>query len=83
MNSSENKFFDKLPNEITIYRGYHINKNEKGYSYTLDKNIAENFSLRFSDKDLYVPNIKEILVKKEDVFAYINGRKEKEIIYLK
>jgi hypothetical protein len=83
MNASENIFFDKLPEEFTIYRGYHENKNKNGFSYTLDKDKAEWFSLRFSDANRYVPNIKEIVVKKKDVFAYIDSRDEKEIIYLK
>lgn len=83
MNASENRFFDKLPEEFTIYRGYHENRNKNGFSYTLDKKIADWFSVRFTDASLYVPNVKEIVVKKKDVFAYINSRDEKEIIYLK
>jgi hypothetical protein len=43
--------------EFTIYRGYHENKNKKGFSYSLDKKIADWFSLRFSDANLYVPNV--------------------------
>ena len=82
MDETEIEFFDKLPDEFTIYRGYHEGKNKDGYSYTLDKKIAEKFSIRFTDSKLYVPNVKEIVAKKKDVFAYINSREEKEIIYL-
>jgi hypothetical protein len=83
MDTDENNFFAQLPEEFIIYRGYHEGKNKKGFSYTLDKNIAEWFSVRFTNSKLYVPNVKEIVVKKKDVFAYINSREEKEIIYLK
>ena len=79
MNASERRYFSKLPEEFKIYRGYQSGRNKNGFSYSIDENIAKWFSSRFSDN----VQVKEITVKKEDVFAYLSSRNEKEIIYLK
>jgi hypothetical protein len=76
MDKKDLEYFNSLPNEFMVYRGYvHW---ENGYSYSLDRERAVWFAERFGQNGL----VKERLVKKEDVFAYINSRKENEIIVL-
>ena len=76
MSKKDLKFFNSLENEFIVYRGY--SQWENGYSYTLDKERAIWFANRFGKNG----NVKERLVKKEDVFAYTNSREENEIIIL-
>lgn len=76
MSKKDLEFYNSLENEFIVYRGY--THWENGYSYTIDKDIAVWFAERFGQNGL----IKERLVKKEDVFAFTNSRKEKEIIII-
>jgi hypothetical protein len=77
MSKKDLKFFNSLENEFMVYRGY--THWENGYSYSLDKERAVFFANRFGQNG----KVKEMLVKKEDVFAYTNSREEKEIIILR
>ena len=77
MSKKDLEFYNSLENKFIVYRGY--THWENGYSYTIDKDIAVWFAKRFGQNGI----VKEILVKKEDVFAFTNSRKEKEIILLK
>ena len=78
MQENDKEEFNKLPNEITVYRGLTTfnSDNIKALSWTLDENKAKWFATRFSQNGkVYKANI-----NKKDVFAYINLRNEKEII---
>ena len=76
MDEEDTKFFNELPSTITIYRG---GVDDKGYSWTLDKEKAEWFANRFNfDYEVF-----EKTINKSDVFAYLNDRNESEIIYRK
>ena len=77
MSKKDLNFFNSLENEFIVYRGY--THWENGYSYTLDKERAVWFANRFGQNG----KVKEMLVRKEDVFAYTNSREENEIIILK
>ena len=77
MSKKDLKFFNSLENEFMVYRGY--THWENGYSYSLDKERAVFFANRFGQNG----KVKEMLVKKEDVFAYTNSRQENEIVILK
>jgi hypothetical protein len=79
MDEEELEFFKNLPDEITIYRGYRKRKNKKGLSWTLSKERAEWFSRRFARTDSEAAVVKRV-VKKSQVLAYFNGRKEDEIL---
>ena len=76
MSKKDLEFYNSLENEFIVYRGY--THWENGYSYTIDKDIAVWFAERFGQNG----KIKERLVKKEDIFAFTNSRKEKEIIII-
>jgi hypothetical protein len=79
MDKKERKSFNKLQEEITVYRG-HDGKNEKGFSYTLSKEKAKWFAQRFNSQN---SQIKELTIKKEDAFALLMRRGEQEIIIIK
>lgn len=72
----ERKVLAALPDIVTVYRGYIPNKNKKSLSFTLCKDKAQWFAKRFS-KD---GDVRTLMVKKDDVFAYVNCREEQEII---
>lgn len=77
MSKKDLNFFNSLENEFIVYRGY--THWENGYSYSLDKERAVWFANRFGQNG----KVKEMLVKKEDVFAYTNSREENEIIIIR
>ena len=78
MDEKDKKIFNELPAWINIYRGGY---DDKGFSWTLDKEKAEWFSNRF--KFLH-PEMKvfEKRISKLDALAYLRGRDEAEIIYI-
>ena len=78
MSEDDRKVFDKLPETITVYRGYHENRNEFGYSYTLNESIAK----RFSKGHKLVGKVYIRTVNKSEVFAYTNERNEQEVIII-
>lgn len=78
MSIEDVKVFEKLPDEFVVYRGHRNNKDKRGLSYTLSLSVAKKFSKRFDGQG----HIVERVIKKSDVFAYTNGRKEQEIIYI-
>jgi hypothetical protein len=78
MSADDKKAFNKLPDTITVYRGYVPRKNKSGLSYTIDKQRAEWFAKRFHKNGKVI----EKVVKKSEVFGYTNARGEQEIIIL-
>ena len=80
MDKKERRVFDKLPEVLTVYRGYTNGKNKDGFSYTLSKEKAKWFSERFSHKGAGAVLTRTI--EKSKVFAYVDGRGEQEIIII-
>lgn len=90
MESDELEIYNNLENEVTIYRGLaKFNKQHiRGLSWTLDRNVAEKvFANVIVDKngitrksDVLKGDVYQAKIKKEDIFAYINGRNEQEVI---
>jgi|SRR5579871_2317491 len=79
MDEEDRAEFAKLPEKLTIYRGYQPGKNAHGISYTLDKAKAEWFAKRFSQNG----KVKTKTVAKSEIFAYLGGRNEREVIVWK
>lgn len=80
MSASERRTLLKMPNTFRIYRGF-IGRKGAGLSWTVDRSKAEWFARRFSVlAHLGVPWVLEGTVRKKDVLAYFNGRKEKEVV---
>lgn len=75
MDEEERKFYQGLPDVITVYRG--CNKKDKtGMSWTLSKDTAKWFSKRL----LQQGEVYEAQINKADVYAYFNSRHEQEIL---
>lgn len=84
MSDEDIKFLKNLPDTIKIYRGGAKKEKSKGYgiSWTLNKDIAQQFVDR---KKVLVSDdleVLEITIHKSKVVAYLNQRNEEEIIYL-
>jgi hypothetical protein len=87
MNEEEQKVYDELPDIVKVYRGIGLKEDEEldvwgwdeglGISWTISKEKGEWFSNRFMNKKRYLI---EGWVKKENIFGYLNGRKEEEVI---
>lgn len=89
MSPEDRGTLESLPDSFTIYRGYQPGKNADGFSWTLNKNIAEKLSNNGKGANLFDfhlvlegGEVREKTVSKPDVFAYTNGRHEDEIILL-
>ena len=79
MDKEEREYLKKLPNQVWIYRGA---SDKNGLSWTLDREKAEWFAQRnqhFMGEEMKVFEKK---VHKNRIFAYLNGRKEQEIILI-
>lgn len=75
MDEKEREAFNKLPDQLTIYRG-HQGVNKDGLSWTLSQEKAEWFANRFSADGKVVSKT----IAKDQIFAYLSGRNEEEII---
>lgn len=81
MDEEEREAFEKLPENLTIYRGYQKWRNKRGLSWTLNKDKAVWFSRRFVTRERRdKAAVDRRVVPKSSVFAYLTGRGEEEII---
>lgn len=81
MGEDDQAAFDKLPKQLTVYRGCRRGLNENGMSWTIDRDRAVWFSKRLT-KEGDNPCVLEKTVSKKNVFAYLGGRSESEVIVL-
>jgi hypothetical protein len=85
MDFEEQKVFNELPNVVTIYRGCSVGeiKNQTfRYSWSLDKDVAEFFANKRKTEEGFPTQVVEIKACKSKIIAYLDGREEKEVIYL-
>lgn len=78
MDESDKEHFQALPKRFEIYRGC-TRMGEDGFSWTLDREKAEWFAIRF---DRPGAQILETEVAKESVLALLTGRGESEVVIL-
>jgi hypothetical protein len=79
MDEEDRGYLTRLPDNIRVYRGVNRASNQKGLSWTLDREKAKWFSTRFtSAKTKSRLIIAE--VDKKHVHAYLSGRSENEIV---
>lgn len=79
MDADERKTFKKLPDELTIFRGFGGDRG-KGLSWTLDREKAVWFAKRFHAVHGRPGRIIEGVCNKVDVIAHFTSRKESEIV---
>lgn len=84
MSEEEREFLRNLPEEIEIFRGGGTNEVDEGFgiSWSLNKGIAEKFAKNKSIQTGNEMTIHKLRIKKTQVVAFLNSRKEEEIIYL-
>jgi hypothetical protein len=85
MDDEEQKVYNKLPIEVTIYRGCSVAEIENGtfrFSWTIDKNIAYFFAKKRKREEKIETQVVELKVDKSKIIAYLDGRDEKEVIYM-
>jgi hypothetical protein len=76
MDDEDQAEYAALADTITIYRGFRSKGGEYGWSWTLDRKIAEWFAYRFTG----VPMIATATIPKVAALAYFGGRSESEIV---
>ncbi len=81
MDETERKALKELPDELTVYRGCVRGLNEECLSWTLDKDKAARFSKRWR-RNSETPIVLTKTVSRKQVFAYLLGRGENEVILL-
>lgn len=87
MTRQEKKFLNSLPDIINIYRGMtrdELKSSDFGVSWTLKKEIADFFSNNYQrnhDTNKSKRITCKLTIRKKDVIAFFNDRKEFEIIY--
>lgn len=81
MSEEEYDVFKKLPSEITIYRGVssYNQKSVRVFSWTLNEEKAAWFARRLG-RSGQSGTVYRAKIKKENVFAYFDGRDEQEIV---
>jgi hypothetical protein len=72
---------NKLPKQITVWRGVNDFEAISGFSWSLERKIGVFFARRFSGEERE-PILVQGIVKKRDVVAYFGGRNEAEIVTL-
>lgn len=75
---SDQRALKLLPQTVTAYRGC-TKENENGLSYSLSEEKAKWFANRFNKGGHVIKRV----IRKSDIFAYLRGRNEDEIITLK
>lgn len=87
MNDEEQQCLSQLPEEVTIYRGMtKIERRSRRYrvSWTLSREIAEFYAFAYKRHATYAMHPKvvhQLVVPSKSLLAYLNGRKESEVIY--
>jgi len=77
MDKSEHADFRKLPDCLSVYRGF-TGRHSTGMSWTTDPDKAEWFARRFSM--FGQPKLIAGVVRKADILAYFNRRMESEVV---
>lgn len=73
MSRGERATFSRLPDTLTIYRGYRGDGGHFGMSWTIDRGKAEWFARRFGDGE---PFVATAIISKADVLAYFTRESE-------
>lgn len=82
MEEDDYNFYQKLPEELTIYRGFVMYSKDYIYhmSWTLDVNVAKLFVGRLSQWAEQKCVAYEAKIKKKDVLAYFSDRDESTVV---
>jgi hypothetical protein len=79
MSASERRTFAALPDIVRAWRGCNDEDAVTGFSWTLDRSMAEWFAHRFASADR-PPILAELNIPKDFILAYFEGRNESEVV---
>lgn len=79
MTANDRRGYAKLPDSLTVYRGATVG-GERGWSWTLERSIAEDFAKRYELDGPHPPLICTAEIAKGDVLAYFEIGGEHELI---
>jgi hypothetical protein len=79
MDRDEQRQFSELPDEVTIYQGHTVERHD-GWSWTLQKSVAEWFATRFADLESSSPVLSTGKIGRENILAYFSRRNEEEVL---
>ena len=78
MTKGEMETYHNLPQQVKVYRG----ACRDGYSWTLSKEKAQWFCDRNNKVSSQKSKVMEKVVDKSQILAFLNGRKEREVIII-
>jgi len=77
MTSEELEKYNDLPDKVVVYRGLQSDKTKvRGMSWTLSIDKAKWFACRWQR----VGEVYSAIIRKDGIFAYLNGRGEEEVV---
>lgn len=80
-NEDDHEFVRRLAGRnVTVYRGHQSHTGRRGFSYSLDWEVAEFFARRFAQNK--TPEVSQFSIEGSKVIGYSNARSESEIIAL-
>lgn len=79
MDTEEYKVYDSLPDELRIYRGVAVRREQRGLSWTANIEKAKWFAHCF-DIENQQGYVETAIAKKSDILAYFNTRGEEELV---
>lgn len=79
MSKREQLVLNRLPDVVTVYRGYVMGINQISLAFTLDENIAKEYAKLYSSDDIEGKVLK-MKVPKSKIFAYLE--KDQTIIVI-
>jgi hypothetical protein len=88
MSEKDRKYLQELPEKITIYRGMTVEEfkdGDWGVSWSLKKDVAMYYAQVYGrnyDTKHLKKMVHKLVVNKSEVIAFINSRREFEIIYI-
>jgi len=78
MDTEDRIFFDGLPEQVTVHRGF-VHGHQLGISWTTDLVKAKWFARRFCVGSQR-PAVATDIIRKSDVWAVVTGRGESEVL---
>lgn len=76
MTQSDRAAFSRLPKKVRVYRGHDFSYGRLGLSWTTDRKKA----IWFAHRTNRIPYLSMAMAPKDKIYAYFNGRDEKEIV---
>jgi hypothetical protein len=81
MDEAERAALAALPDPLRVFRGFSLDDHERGFSWTISRELAEWFAQRFALLGGEA-RVASGLIAKAKVIAYLSSRNEDEVLAL-